>query len=422
LIFMKEEYEMLKEIKRLKSVRGYGTELISIYVPAGFQISEEIAKLRQEYNQSGNIKSKTTRTNVQSAIDKIIQYLKLYKETPKNGIAVFCGNISPDPGKVDIELFSMEPPQPLRVNIYRCDSTFLLDPIENMIEAKDVYVLLVMDGREATIATLQGSHIQVIKRLHSMAHAKMKKGGQSANRFKRAREEDIDYYREEIASTINDLFQQSGFKIKGLLVGGPGPAKEDFVRANKLNYQIKVLGVFDTGYTDETGLNEIVEKAGDVLAEQEASQERKIIEKFISEIASNRLAVYGYEQTKKALMENKVSTLIITKDYDYYIAKRKCNKCGDEIEVVLKRGPNESEEDFLKRKDAVANDSDSSQDRLHKGCGGVYCTIEIKDGIEELIDLADKNGADTVFVSSESSYGKEFLIGFGGIGALLRYK
>ncbi|MEM3215616.1 MAG: peptide chain release factor aRF-1 [Candidatus Micrarchaeaceae archaeon] len=419
---MKETYDLLKEIKRLKSIRGYGTELISIYVPAGFQMSEEIAKLRQEYNQSGNIKSKTTRTNVQSAIDKIIQYLKLYRETPKNGLIVFCGNISPDPGREDIEIFSMEPPEPIRVNIYRCDSTFLLDPIETMVESSDTFVLLVLDGREATIATLKGTHIQVIKRLRSMAHAKMKKGGQSARRFARAREEDIDYYYTEISEFINSIFQEKSFKIKGLIIGGPGPTKENFQKAKKLNYQIKILGSFDTGYTDETGLNELVDKASDILKEQEASQERRILEQFIREVSSNGLAVYGYDNTKNALLANNTSTLIINIEYDYYIAKRRCNKCNDEIEVPIKRSADESEEAFEKRKMEIANNEDPAKDRLHAGCGGVYNTVELRDGIEELIGIADKNGTETIFVSNESSYGKEFLMGFGGIGALLKHK
>ena len=188
---MKNEYNMLREIKRLKSIRGYGTELVSVYIPAGFNIAEEMSKLREESSQSSNIKSKSVRSNVQAALDKIMQYLKLYRETPKNGIAVFAGNISDNPGKVDIELFSMEPPIPLKVNIYRCDSVFLLDPIEDIVGSKDTYALLVMDGREATIATLKGSHIHVIKKLNSMVHAKVNKGGQSQQRFARLREESI---------------------------------------------------------------------------------------------------------------------------------------------------------------------------------------------------------------------------------------
>lgn len=397
---MKNEYNIRREIKRLKSVRGYGTELISIYVPAGFQLSEEIGKLREEHSQSSNIKSKSVRTNVQSAIDKIIQYLRLFKETPKNGIAIFCGNISDTQGRVDIELFSMEPPQPLKVNIYRCDSTFLLDPIEDIVGSKDTYALVVMDGREATIATLKGSHIQVIKKLNSMVHAKVRKGGQSARRYERGIEESIGEYHSRVSEIINATFASSQFRIKGLIVGGPGPTKEGFVKQNSLNYQIKILGMYDTGYTDEFGLHELVEKASDLLKEQEAYQERKVIERFMQEIVRNNLAVYGYEGTKHALEVNQASTLIINEELEIHEVKYKCNSCGETIQKV---------------------EVGSSREQKHSD-GGTLVIVEEKDAIEDLIGMADKNGAETVFVSSESSYGKEFLMGFKGIGALLRYR
>ena len=51
-IIMMKEYELKKEIKRLASIRGNGTELISIYVPPGFPISEETSKLREEHGQA----------------------------------------------------------------------------------------------------------------------------------------------------------------------------------------------------------------------------------------------------------------------------------------------------------------------------------------------------------------------------------
>ncbi|MGD0511435.1 MAG: peptide chain release factor 1, partial [Candidatus Micrarchaeaceae archaeon] len=77
---LKGEYEVKREMKRLASVRGSGTELISIYVPPDFLLSDEIGKLKEEHGQAGNIKSKTTKLNVQGAIDRIIQYLRLYKK------------------------------------------------------------------------------------------------------------------------------------------------------------------------------------------------------------------------------------------------------------------------------------------------------------------------------------------------------
>ncbi len=397
---MKSEYDILKEIKRLKSVRGYGTELISIYVPAGYQISEEVAKLRQEHSESGNIKSKSTRTNVQSAIDKILQYLKLYRQTPKNGLVVFAGNVSKDQGKIDIELFSIEPPMPLKVNIYRCDSSFLIGPIEEMVGAKDMYGLVVMDGREATVATLKGSHIQVIKKLNSMVHAKVRKGGQSAARYERVIEESIGQYYTRVSEIVNSTFEQNQFKLKGLIVGGPGPTKENFAKSNTLNYQIKILGVFDTGYTDETGLSDLVEKAEDLLEEQEAFRERKIIERFKQELVKGGLAIHGYENTRKAIENNQVKTFILNDELEIHKVTYKCNACNTVFDKI---------------------ETGTQRQAKHDDNGNLEVIKEV-DVIGELIEMADKSGTETVFVSSESSYGKEFLMGFGGIGAILRYR
>lgn len=397
---MASDYSIMKEIKRLRSIRGSGTELISVYIPAGFQLSEEIGKLREEYSQSSNIKSKSTRNNVLGAIDKIIQYLRLYKQTPKNGLVVFAGNISENQSRTDIELFSIEPPTPLNVNIYRCDSTFMLEPLEMIMSNQESFCLLVMDGREATIGLLKGNNIQVVRRLNSTAHAKVRKGGQSAQRYERAIEESIHDYVKRISESVNDIFAQNAFKIKGLLVGGPGPAKEGFLKANTLNYQIKILGTYDTGYTDEFGLHEIVEKAAELLKEESAAKERKIIERFIRERVRGGLAVFGYDDTKKALENKQVETLIVS----------------DEIQLqkVTYRCPSE---------DITFEKLESGGSREQKHTCGANLTVEkVTDAAEELIELAEGMSVATVFVSSNSSYGKEFLMGFKGIGALLRYK
>ncbi len=397
---MKNEYSIIREIKRLKSIRGSGTELVSVYIPAGYQISEEVARLRNEYSTSSNIKSKQTRTSVLGAIDKILQYLKLYRETPKNGIAIFCGNVSDNQAKTDIELFSIEPPFPLKINLYRCDNKFLLDPIEDIVEARDMYALLVMDGREATVATLKGHHIQIIKRMNSMAHAKVRKGGQSAARYERGIEESINEFHSRIGECINALFAANDFKIKGLVVGGPGPAKEGFNKSNVLNYQIKTLGTYDTGYTDDYGLQELMEKAEALFKEQEAAQERRVIERFMQEISRGGLATYGYENTKKALEAGQVNKLILNKDLDIFRVKYKCNSCGALIE-----------------KFEIGDHREAKHD-----CGGTLQVTGVEDAIESLVDIADKKGVEMTFVSNESSYGKEFLMGFRGIGAILKYK
>lgn len=399
---MRQDYEIRKELKTLSAIRGSGTELISIYVPVGFPIFEEINKLRNEHSQSGNIKSKTTRLNVQGAIERIISYLRVFKELPRNGLAVFCGNISSEQSKTDIELFSIEPPEPLKVNIYRCDSTFLLEPIEAMLESKDTYCLIVMDGREATIATLKGSHITVEKKLRSFAHAKVRKGGQSANRYERSINESINEYYTRASDAVNDVFQKYQFKLKGLVVGGPGPTKENFVKAKELNYQIKVLGVFDTGYTDEEmGMNELLERSKEMLAEQEIVQERRAMERFLSEVAHGGLATSGYANVKRALEGKNISMLIVSEDAAIRRVTYRCTMCNTEVEFI---------------------EEGNSAHSKHDGDGGKLELVRQTDAIEELLDIADKDGIDMMFVSGDSNYGKELLLGFHGIAAMLKYR
>ncbi|MEM3369596.1 MAG: peptide chain release factor 1, partial [Candidatus Micrarchaeia archaeon] len=181
----KKKRELMKLLNKLGKIRGSGTELISLYVPAGYPLTEVVNKLRSEHGQAGNIKSKTTRTNVQDAIDKIINYLKFFKKTPDKGLAIFCGNISKDPRKTDIQLFSIEPPLPIQVSIYRCDSEFILEPLAEQGKVKEKYGLVTIDGKEATIGVLEGNVTKILKRLTTTGPSKSTKGGSSAARYQR---------------------------------------------------------------------------------------------------------------------------------------------------------------------------------------------------------------------------------------------
>ncbi|MCS7123353.1 MAG: hypothetical protein RMJ17_02150 [Candidatus Aenigmarchaeota archaeon] len=172
-----EKVELEKLIKELEKIRGRHTELISLYIPAGANLHEISNQLVQEKGTAENIKSKATRRNVITALEKIIQHLKLFKQTPPNGLVVFCGNISPVEGKEDIKLWSFEPPEPLRVKKYWCDQVFVLDFLKEMVETKEVFGLIVLDAREANIGLLRGKELSIIKTIESNVPSKSVKGG-----------------------------------------------------------------------------------------------------------------------------------------------------------------------------------------------------------------------------------------------------
>jgi len=176
---MEEEqaYKLKKFIKELETIRGRHTELVSVYVPSGFNLVETINMLREEHSLAQNVKDKAVRKNVMSALEKVIQYLKLYRQTPGNGLIVFCGNVSSQPGSSDIKLWSLEPPEKISAKIYRCDQVFILEPLKELVREKEVYGLIVLDAREADVGLLKGKAIEDLKHLDSTVPSKTVKGG-----------------------------------------------------------------------------------------------------------------------------------------------------------------------------------------------------------------------------------------------------
>ncbi|NMA10505.1 MAG: peptide chain release factor 1, partial [Methanomicrobiales archaeon] len=99
----RKRYEFKKMLEKLAEKEGSGTELITLYIPPDKQIYDVTAQLRDEFGQCANIKSKQTRTNVQSAISSILSRLKYYKRPPEHGMAVFCGTINIGGDRTDLD-------------------------------------------------------------------------------------------------------------------------------------------------------------------------------------------------------------------------------------------------------------------------------------------------------------------------------
>ena len=174
----KEKRRLKLLIKELKSYKALHTEYVSVYVPAGYDLNKINSHLSDELGTASNIKSSATRKNVQGALDKMLQTLKLFKKTPPNGLALFAGNIASKEGKQDMRSWYIEPTVPLNIRIYRCDKAFLTEHLEDILVVKRAYGLVVLDRRDADIALLKGKTIVHLQKTHSEVPGKTKAGGQ----------------------------------------------------------------------------------------------------------------------------------------------------------------------------------------------------------------------------------------------------
>lgn len=352
----KEFFELRKQIKFLQNQKGEGTELISVYIPSGSNVAEVANRLRDEYGQAMNIKSKKTRKNVQAAIDRILQTLKGVNKPPENGVAIFCGNID---GK--IELFNVVPPEPIQVQLYRCDSSFMLEPLIDIITPKETYGLFTMDRREATFALLRGKNVRIMQHITSRVPGKHRKGGQSAQRFERYIELAAHEFYKRVAERADSFFKDP--EVKAVILGGPGPTKDSFLRGDYLKPDIKkkIVGMIDTSYTDESGIKEMVNRSWSVIKKLDITKEKDLVNDFMEKVASKGLATYGEKEVEQALKNGQVHLLLLSEDL-------------------------ESEK------------------------------------LKKFSDLAEKTSAEFELISTETPEGIQFLKAFHGIGAILRYK
>jgi peptide chain release factor subunit 1 len=402
-------YDLRRLLEELKKCRGKHTELISLYVPATKQIFDAVAYLRSELSQSQNIKSKTTMKNVTSAIESLMNRLKPFKQPPPNGLAMFVGHKSIGSDKTEMVAFVIEPPLPLATFLYRCDSEFFLEPIEAMLAEKEIYGLLLMDRRECTIGMLRGKHIELLKYMTSQVPGKHGRGGQSQRRFERLTEIAAHEWFVKCGERASDIFKNEP-NLKGILVGGSGPTKQYFVEEGYLHYELqkKIVDIFDTGYTDEYGLRELVDSAGGRMADLKISQEKKIMKRFLSEVMKTEksMAVYGEPQVRRALEMGIVDTLLISEDLRRYRVTLKCQSCSFTIDKTMTE---EALESFTPPPCAMC------QTQLPMVIAGK------KDLVDELSDLAEKTNGTVTLVSRGSEEGESLYSAFGGLAGILRY-
>ena len=385
--------------------------MVSLYIPAGYEISKVAQQIRDEQGTASNIKSTTTRKNVLGALEKVSQHLTLFKQTPPKGLAIFCGNISEREGVSDIQLFSFEPLESLSVRVYRCDQEFVLEPLYDMLEAKEVYGLLIIERNEATIGLLKGKSIEMADYMTSGVQGKTRAGGQSAHRFERLREAADHEFRKRIGEHADRIFLDQE-NLMGIIVGGPGHTKNKFLEGGFLHHELqrKVIGIVDISYNGEYGLRELVDRAKDTLQDLELTQERALVQHFLKQLVNDEPVTYGEKEVRYALQIGAVDTALLSEDLDLYRITLVCEVCNYKEEKTLK------EEKLHELKENLSSMNCPS-------CGNTRLKIEEeKELIEEFTELAEATGAEAELISTETEEGSQLMKAFGGIAALLRFK
>ncbi|ORZ41215.1 eukaryotic translation termination factor 1 [Catenaria anguillulae PL171] len=403
-----EVWKVKKLIKSLEAARGNGTSMISLILPPKEQIALVNKKLADEYGAASNIKSRVNRLSVLSAITSAQQKLKLYNKIPNNGLFIYCGTAMTEDGKEKKLNIDFEPFKPVNTFLYMCDNKFHTEPLAELLESDAKFGFIIMDGNGALFGTLAGNTREVLHKMQVDLPKKHGRGGQSALRFARLREEKRHNYVRKVAELAVQFFVTNDkVNVTGIVMAGSADFKTELAQSDMFDQrlQAKVVNIVDVSYGGENGFNQAIELSAEMLANVKFIQEKKLINKFFDEISlDSGKYCFGIEDTLKGLDLGAVETLIVWENLDIQRYVLKNPATGDDSIVKYLKPAQEQDRDQF---------TQDGQD------------LEVLDKMPVLEWFAEHYkdfGAQLEFVTNRSQEGSQFVRGFGGIGGLLRYK
>ena len=397
-----------KALEELSSMRGMGTELVTVIVPPDRMIHDVRQHLSQEAGQAANIKSKSTRKHVGDAIESALAALNRYKTPGERGLAIFVGHVIVGNNKSRLIITVIDdPPEAFPSFRYRCDSTFEVSQLEEMLIDRTAYGLFVIDRSESAYGIASGKRMHCQEHITSQVPSKHGRGGQSAQRFERLIEEAAHNFFQKSAERACNYWLPQIENLEGIIVGGPGATKDFVVKKDYFHHEIKKLirePLFDVGYSNESGLRELIQRAGGLMDQIELDAERNLVDQFLREVMQNHpKATYGEAMVRSALGQGAVHTLLLSEALRQRRVGWTCKKCKHEWEATQSNRSNIPNCPSCDSEN-ITEDPDRSMDL-----------------VDELSMLAGHISAKVSLISMDTEEGATLKDSFGGIAAILRY-
>lgn len=285
-----------------------------------------------------------------------------------------------------------------------CDNKFHTQSLKDMLQDKERYGFIVVDGNGALFANVQGNSQNVLYKWEVSLPKKHSKGGQSSVRFARLRVIARHNYLTRVNELAVKLFwdqQNNRSNVSGIVLAGSADFKDVF-NSKRLDPRLQklVVTVVDVAYGFNQGLNQAIEIAGNSLKDVVLVKQRKMLSRFFEEISteSGRYC-FGVEQMMEALNSGIVQNIIVWDKLDVI-----------RQEISLKDGSTKVV--FSKEGKSAVSDQTKDQETI----------VDSVPLIDWLAENYRKFGAKIEIVQDSSAEGSQFCRGFGGIGGILRYK
>lgn len=239
-----------------------------------------------------------------------------------------------------------------------------------MIEEKKIFGFIIIDGKSTNFAIINGNRRRLIYQYEPNLPNKHSRGGQSAPRFQRKREEARENYITKMCEKAKHYFispMTNKLITEGLIIAGNSGFKHKLSARLDKRLSSKILTVLDVQYGKTQGLNEAIRKCSGILSDDILAQQEQL-HAFFDQVGkiNDGLCYYGIENTIQALESGAAKSLLV----------------WDELDIV--------------RDD---------------GCLWV----------DWFIENHENYGVEIKLISNICSEANQFIMGFGGVGGVLRW-
>jgi peptide chain release factor subunit 1 len=255
------------------------------------------------------------------------------------------------------------------------DSSPYIRPLARIQDEWESFTLLLISSNYAKIFSVSMGKVDETKKLSTDIINKHKKGGMSQARFNRLRKGAINAFLLEV---VNALQKRADERI---IVAGPGTAKNQFIDKLPKELKDKIVDIINIDIDDE---KKLLKESVHMISKREQRKSHEAVQHLKEEILKDGLAVYGFEETLKAVKNGQVELLIIEKDCRLY--GWICENCQ-----VVGEGTK----------------------KLCPYCGKKTSEVDV---LEEILEFAERTDAEIEFTDDEE------ITNLGHVGAILRFK
>ena len=285
------------------------------------------------------------RQSVQKAIRMIQKCLGQKRAIPENGIALFYGCL-----KTGEEIKKeLTPPLPIRHSVYICDSSFHIDSIIPLYDQPKSILYLTVGNCKCILFSHTGTQIKILTSIEIDLPTSTRRGGQSANRLARIRNEKRHLLLKKIVESLPKGTLPKGSQIKNdqdsfncdIIITGHGSWPDDLSEMLMEHYsggmgtkqglgalRVNILGTAIISGNDP--IHESIQSGQDILSKK-TNEDLKNISIELKELirqTPDSLA-FGLEEVKKFDELKYLSKVYISSDI------QKDNKLTVENLIIL---------------------------------------------------------------------------------------